>query len=225
MPLPFGMVGSQENFLLNVYVGVNSLLNMPYSVIEEVFPLLRHDNIRDLTASLLTEVCSNVSVEPELQELSGETLGRSANKESGARADIAVDGFWECGRARTFCDIRVFNPFAPSNKKTSIASSYRSQEKKKKRHYNQRITEVEHGSFSPLIFSSTGVWDGKQLFSIRGLHPCYLRNGTSIFPSQWAGYVAYSHFHYYTLQFSVSEELVPLKVVQCSIHITYNSWM
>ena len=120
------------------------------------FPTLRHNNIRDLTASLLTEVCSNVSVEPELQELSGETLGRSANKESGARADIAVDGFWECGRARTFCDIRVFNPFAPSNKKTSIASSYRSQEKEKKRHYNQRITEMEHGSFSPLVFLSTG---------------------------------------------------------------------
>ena len=137
-------------------MGVNSLLNMLYPVIEEVFPTLRHNNIRDLTASLLTEVCSNVSVEPELQELSGETLGRSVNKESGARADIAVDGFWECGRARTFCDIRVFNPFAPSNKKTSIASSYRSQEKEKKRHYNQRITEVEYGSFSPLIFSSTG---------------------------------------------------------------------
>ena len=55
-----------------------------------------------------------------------------------------------------FCDIRVFNLFAPPNKKTSIASSYRSQEKEKKRHYNQRITEVEQGSFSPLIFSSTG---------------------------------------------------------------------
>ena len=31
------------------------------------FPTLRHNEIRDLTADLLTEVCNNVCVEPELQ--------------------------------------------------------------------------------------------------------------------------------------------------------------
>ena len=120
------------------------------------FPTLRHNEVRDLTASLLSDVCSNVCVKPELQELSGEALGCLANKESGARANIVMDGFWESGRARTFCDIRVFNPFVPSNRKTSIASTYRTHEREKKRQYNQRISEVEHSSFSPLIFSSTG---------------------------------------------------------------------
>ena len=36
------------------------------------FPTIRHKEIRDLTASLLTEVCSNVATEPALQPLSGE---------------------------------------------------------------------------------------------------------------------------------------------------------
>jgi hypothetical protein len=36
------------------------------------FPTIRHIKIRDLTASLLTEVCSNVATEPALQQLSGE---------------------------------------------------------------------------------------------------------------------------------------------------------
>ncbi len=36
--------------------------------------MIRHNEIRDLTASLLTEVCPNVAIEPHLQPLSGETF-------------------------------------------------------------------------------------------------------------------------------------------------------
>ena len=121
------------------------------------FPTLRHNEVRDLTASLLTEVCSNVALEPELQHLSGEVLrGGSANRDNGARLDIAVDGFWSPGRERTFVDIRVFNPFAPANRRSSLASTYRMHEKEKRRCYCQRVTDVEHGSFCPLVFSLTG---------------------------------------------------------------------
>ncbi len=46
-------------------------------------PMLRHNDIRDLTADLMAEVCNNVCMEPELQPLiflAGEALqGRSAN--------------------------------------------------------------------------------------------------------------------------------------------------
>ena len=38
------------------------------------FPTLRHNDIRDITASMLTEVCHNVCVEPELQPLAGEEM-------------------------------------------------------------------------------------------------------------------------------------------------------
>ena len=38
------------------------------------FPILRHNEIRDLTANLLTEVCHKVSIEPDLQPLTGESL-------------------------------------------------------------------------------------------------------------------------------------------------------
>ena len=44
------------------------------------FPTIRHNEIRDITATLLTEVCHNVATEPPLQPLTGETLtARSAN--------------------------------------------------------------------------------------------------------------------------------------------------
>ena len=37
-------------------------------------PMLRHNDISDLTADLMTEVCNNVCTEPELQPLSGKNL-------------------------------------------------------------------------------------------------------------------------------------------------------
>ena len=59
------------------------------------FPSLRHNEIRDLSANLLAEVCNDVCIEPCLQPLSGETLnGASSNAQDGARLDIAANGFW-----------------------------------------------------------------------------------------------------------------------------------
>ena len=52
------------------------------------------NEIWDLTVSLLTEVCSNVAIEPEFQHLNGEFLrGASANRDNGARLDITADSF------------------------------------------------------------------------------------------------------------------------------------
>ena len=45
------------------------------------YPTLRHNEVRDLVASFLTEVCPNVSTEPQLQPLTGEQLNTAANTE------------------------------------------------------------------------------------------------------------------------------------------------
>ena len=83
-------------------------------------------------------------------------MGNSAKGNSGAQVDVAADGFWGRSRERTFLDICVFNPFAPFNRQTSISATYRSHERVKKRQYCERICEIEHGTFSPLVFSLTG---------------------------------------------------------------------
>ena len=59
------------------------------------FPTIRHNEIRDLTAPLLTEVCPNVAIEPHLQPLSGESFRlASTNINDGARLDVRARGFW-----------------------------------------------------------------------------------------------------------------------------------
>ena len=76
--------------------------------------------------------------------------------DNGARLDIAVDGFWGPRRERTYIHVWVFKPFAPSNRKTSLFSVYRSHEQEKRRAYCQRVADMELGTFTPLVFSSTG---------------------------------------------------------------------
>ena len=121
------------------------------------FPIVRHNEIRDVTANLLTEVCHDVRSEPELQPLSGEAMaGATSNTSDGARLDIAVNGFWGGRFERTHLDVRVFNPHAPSNRNTSISNCYRKHEAEKRRTNEQRIREVEHSTFTPLVFSATG---------------------------------------------------------------------
>ena len=120
------------------------------------FPILRHNEIRDVTANLLSEVCHDVRTEPDLQPLSGESLASLSSVSSeGARLDIAVSGFWGGRYERSFVDVRVFNPHAPSNRNTSISNCYRRHEAAKKRAYEQRIRVVEHSSFTPLVFSAS----------------------------------------------------------------------
>ena len=121
------------------------------------FPSIRHNEVRDITASLLSEVCHGVSIEPHLQPLSGETMSlRSANTDDNSRLDIAAYGFWGSRFERAFFDVRVFNPCAQSNRQTSLQSTYRRHEQEKKRQYDQRIREVEHSTFTPLVLSTTG---------------------------------------------------------------------
>jgi len=75
------------------------------------FPIIRHNEIRDVTATLLTEVCHDVQVEPDLQPLTSEVLASATSvKTDGARLDIAVNGFWGGRHEKTYLDVRVFNP-------------------------------------------------------------------------------------------------------------------
>ena len=98
------------------------------------FTFIRHNEIRYLTANLLSELC---------------------------RLDIQAHGF---------CNIGVFNPHASSNRLPSPGACYRKHEREKRRKYEERIREVEHGSFTPLVFSATGGMDISVRSSTNDLH-------------------------------------------------------
>ena len=89
------------------------------------FPSIRHNEVRDLTARLLTEVSHDVRVEPHLQPFTGEVPSAStAITQDGACLDVEVSGFWGGRFERTFMDVRVFNPHASSNRNSHLSSTY-----------------------------------------------------------------------------------------------------
>ena len=71
-------------------IGGGAIDNRPHGIEHALscsrggFPSIRHNEIRDITADLLSEVCHNVGTEPGLQHVTEEQLThRSANREDG----------------------------------------------------------------------------------------------------------------------------------------------
>ena len=119
----------------------------------------RHNELLDFTATLLTEVCHNVTIGPlsllQTITIEGETFQyRSANTDSEARLDICARGFWNRGQD-AFFDVRVFNPNAPGYCSQDLTQLYQVHEQEKKRAYNKRVLEVENGVFTPQVFSTS----------------------------------------------------------------------
>ena len=137
--------------------GANFSIDHSLSCPNGGFPSIKYNEVRDLTARLLNKICHDVRVEPHLQLLTGEVPSAStAITQDGARLDVEVNGFWGGRFERTFMDVRIFNPHASSNRNSHLSSTYLRHERTKKRAYKQRIREVEHACFTPLIFSASG---------------------------------------------------------------------
>ena len=98
----FIMAGYQNIFLLIVSVYKVSLLII-LSCPTGGFPIVRHNELRDVTVNLLQEVCHDVCSEPHLQQLSGEVLnGRTSIRGDDARLDVSACGYWGCRLERAF---------------------------------------------------------------------------------------------------------------------------
>ena len=106
-------------------------------------------------AELLSTVCSDVETEPVLLDISGEHLRRGSNKAQDARLDIHARGFWEQRRS-VFFNVRVCQPNAESYKDLEPQQIYRTHGNEKKRLYSRRVLDIEHGTFTPLVFTTTG---------------------------------------------------------------------
>ena len=105
----------------------------------------------------MTEVCTRVAIEPLLSPVNGRTFERtSTTTDSNARWDIVAGGIWGGRFDRVFFGVCVFNAFAQSNAARPLISTYEFHERRKIAKYAKRVDEIEHSSFEPLVFSSSG---------------------------------------------------------------------
>ena len=113
------MAGSHQIPLPNATVTQCSQPTMPWSVLGG-FPTIRHNELRNITASLLSEVC--IASEPCLQPLNGESMIHcTANTTDDSRLNIRVRRFWFAIQDAYF-DTKMLHPSAQNNNSGSISA-------------------------------------------------------------------------------------------------------
>jgi hypothetical protein len=116
---------------------------------------MRHNNIRDLNAELKREICRDVVTEPALIPLDNEEIfGTDADR---AATVVSSGGLWITFE-QTFFDICVTHPNSPTYDKMDMKQIYQLHDVRKMKTYNNRIIQVEKGTFTPLIYSTYGGW-------------------------------------------------------------------
>ena len=115
---------------------------------------MRHNNVRDFEANLLKTTLNDAELVPKLQKIDNEGLNRLTGDDAGP--DIRARGVWRQGQ-NTSLDIRLTNTNARLQKHLPVSTILKKDEKGKKRAYNNRIMNVEPGTFAPMVFSLTGA--------------------------------------------------------------------
>ena len=120
------------------------------------FATIRHNELRDLTAKILSEVFNDTEIELKLVPFSGEDLSnRTANRSNEARLDVRARGFWG-RRQQALFDLRVFNPNSCRYLKKLLQQFHVINENKKNREYNERVLKIDHDTFTSLVFPIYG---------------------------------------------------------------------
>ena len=92
----------------------------------------------------------DVDVEPQLLPVTGETFKyRRVNTSTEARVDINPRGFWVRGQ-QAFFDVKAIDPNVNHFLNKAVPQCYIQNKKEKKRQYNEKVLEIDHGSFTSL---------------------------------------------------------------------------
>ena len=114
------------------------------------FITICHNRVRDFLAQLLTEICNDVEIKPPLQPLEGKIINGLAGVN--AKPDVLARGFWR-EEQNAFFNVRITNRNSESQRHLTSERIFTKHEREKKRQYNSRTRNVEHSTFTPLVFS------------------------------------------------------------------------
>ncbi len=117
----------------------------------------RHDVLVETEAELLREAkCRNVYTEPSLLSTSPELHPKGTITTDGARLDIVATGLYGKNE-KTFMDVRITHPTAPSNMTIPVDKLLLKNETEKKTKYGSRVINTERASFIPLVFTTAAT--------------------------------------------------------------------
>ena len=118
-----------ENCVCGVKFGLHHTLSRK----KGRFVIIRYNQVRNITATLLNEIWSDAQIEPQLQHLSGKHFDtKTYNKHEDAPLDILARGF-RYSSQKTLFDLRLFNPIALRYRNTPLSKCYTINENEKKK--------------------------------------------------------------------------------------------
>ena len=124
------------------------------------FTSTRHNDLRDLTANMMSKVCKDTETEPKQTPFSWTKLqGRMLNISSEVSVDIRARGLWVQGQ-QAFFELLVFNSNACHYRNESLQQCHVMNEQEKKRAHNERILNI--------------LWAACFLFSIIKRRQCWV---------------------------------------------------
>ena len=123
------------------------------------FVAQRHDGIRNLLTSLLSNVCKDVEVESHLLPIDNKVFNLiSTVTSTEARLDMKAGSFWSRGET-AFFHVRITHVNSTCNQNKSTKLIFVEHEKEKKGKHQQRVIDVEMESFnSPVFGTNGGMW-------------------------------------------------------------------
>ena len=128
------------------------------------FVAQRHDGVRNLLTSLIGKVCTNAEVDPQLQPLDNERLNLRSAKQARRQEWTSRQGAFGLVELQPFFIIiiyvRVTHVYSKCNQGKETSTILKEQEEDKKRKYQQRVLDVQKGSFSTFWNQR---WDGSRL--------------------------------------------------------------
>ena len=106
------------------------------------FTSTRYNDLRDLTANMMSKVCKDTETEPKLTPFSGKKLqGRMSNISSEVSIDIRARGLW-IQEQQAFFELLVFSSNACHYRNKSLQQCHVMNEQEKKRAYNERTLNI-----------------------------------------------------------------------------------
>ena len=116
---------------------------------------MRHNSLRDGIANIIREVCKDVVTEPTLLLTNPNNFNPRVNTAEETRLDVSARGI-NSTFERSFFDVRLTHPLTMSNFVLPLEKLYNKHKTDKLNLYKEREQEVEKGSFSLLVFLTTG---------------------------------------------------------------------
>ena len=95
---------------------------------------MRHNSLRDCIGNLMREVCQDVKIEPQLLPVEANNFNTGASTGDEARLDISARGM-RSAFERTYYDVRVMHPYAPTNVVLQVDELYVKHEQEKETKY------------------------------------------------------------------------------------------